>query len=354
MIPIGRGQRELIIGDRQTGKTAIALDTIINQKGGDVICIYVAIGQKRSTVAQVVKTLEDYGAMEYTIVVAATASDPAPMQYIAPYSGLRHGRVLPRQRAATRCASTTIFPSTPRPTARSRCCCAVRRDAKPIPATCSICTAACWSAPPSCQRRQGRRLAHRAAVHRNAGRRRFGLHSDQRHFDHRRPDLPGSRPVQLQRAAGHQRRHLGQPRGRQRADQGHEAGGRHACAWTWRSTASWPPSRSSARDLDKASQAQLNRGQRLVEILKQGQYQPLPVEKQMLIIFAGTNGLSGRSPGGAVPQVRRGAVPVRGQRAPRRCSTRSARRRCSTTRCAPRSTRCSKEFKERFVAERKS
>ena len=149
MIPIGRGQRELIIGDRQTGKTAIALDTIINQKGGDVICIYVAIGQKRSTVAQVVKTLEDYGAMEYTIVVSASASDPAPMQYLAPFSGLRHGRVLPRQRHATRSASTTIFPSTPRPIAKSRCCCAVRRDAKRIPATCSICTAACWSAPPS-------------------------------------------------------------------------------------------------------------------------------------------------------------------------------------------------------------
>ena len=91
MIPIGRGQRELIIGDRQTGKTAVALDTIINQKGGDVICIYVAIGQKRSTVAQVVKTLEEYGAMEYTIVVSATASDPAPMQYIAPYSGCAMG-----------------------------------------------------------------------------------------------------------------------------------------------------------------------------------------------------------------------------------------------------------------------
>ena len=91
MIPIGRGQRELIIGDRQTGKTTVALDTIINQKGGDVICIYVAIGQKRSTVAQVVKTLEDYGAMEYTIVVAATASDPAPMQYIAPYAGCAIG-----------------------------------------------------------------------------------------------------------------------------------------------------------------------------------------------------------------------------------------------------------------------
>src|SRR6202022_4488030 len=91
MIPIGRGQRELIIGDRQTGKTAVALDTIINQRGGDVVCIYVAVGQKRSTVAQVVKTLEDYGAMEYSIIVAATASDPAPMQYIAPYSGCAMG-----------------------------------------------------------------------------------------------------------------------------------------------------------------------------------------------------------------------------------------------------------------------
>jgi F-type H+-transporting ATPase subunit alpha len=91
MIPIGRGQRELIIGDRQTGKTTVALDAIINQKGGDVICIYVAIGQKRSTVAQVVKTLETYGAMEYSIVVAATASDPAPMQYLAPYAGCAIG-----------------------------------------------------------------------------------------------------------------------------------------------------------------------------------------------------------------------------------------------------------------------
>src|SRR5918995_382828 len=91
MVPIGRGQRELIIGDRQTGKTAVALDTIINQKGKDVICIYVAIGQKASTVAQVVKTLQDFGAMEYTIVVKATASDPAAMQFLAPYSGAAMG-----------------------------------------------------------------------------------------------------------------------------------------------------------------------------------------------------------------------------------------------------------------------
>src|SRR5262249_35513961 len=91
MVPIGRGQRELIIGDRQTGKTAVATDTIINQKGQDVICIYNAIGQKQSTIAQVVKTLEEAGAMEYTIVVAAAASDPAPLLYISPYSACTIG-----------------------------------------------------------------------------------------------------------------------------------------------------------------------------------------------------------------------------------------------------------------------
>jgi len=91
MIPIGRGQRELIIGDRQTGKTAIAIDTIINQKGKDVICIYVAIGQKNSTVAYIVKILEDYGAMDYSIVVSASASEPSSLQYLAPYSGCAIG-----------------------------------------------------------------------------------------------------------------------------------------------------------------------------------------------------------------------------------------------------------------------
>jgi F-type H+/Na+-transporting ATPase subunit alpha len=91
MVPIGRGQRELIIGDRQTGKTAVALDAIINQKGKDVICIYVAVGQKQSTVAQVIKTLQDFGAMDYSVVVSATASDPAAMQYLAPYAGVAIG-----------------------------------------------------------------------------------------------------------------------------------------------------------------------------------------------------------------------------------------------------------------------
>jgi len=91
MIPIGRGQRELIIGDRQTGKTAIVVDTILNQKNSGVVCIYVAIGQKNSTVAQVVKSLEDFGAMAYTTVVAATASDPSALQYLAPYAGCAMG-----------------------------------------------------------------------------------------------------------------------------------------------------------------------------------------------------------------------------------------------------------------------
>ncbi len=91
MIPIGRGQRELIIGDRQTGKTAVAIDAILNSRGKDLICIYVAIGQKRSTVAQVIATLERHGALDYTLVVAATASDPAPMQYLAPYAGCAIG-----------------------------------------------------------------------------------------------------------------------------------------------------------------------------------------------------------------------------------------------------------------------
>ena len=271
MIPIGRGQRELIIGDRQTGKTAIALDTIINQKGGDVICIYVAIGQKRSTVAQVVKTLEDYGAMEYTIVVAATASDPAPMQYLAPYSGCAMGEYfrdtgghalciyddLSKHAAAYREISLLLR----RPPGREAF--PGRRVLSPQPPA---------GARGQAQRRAGRRIADGPAVHRNAGRRRFGVHSDQRDFDHRRPDLPRTGPVQLQRPARHQRRHLGQPRRRQRADQGDAAGGRHACAWTWRSTARWRPSRSSARIWTRLRTAQLNRGSRLVEILKQGQY----------------------------------------------------------------------------------
>ena len=195
MIPIGRGQRELIIGDRQTGKTAIILDTILNQRGGDMICIYCAIGQKRSTVAQVIKTLTDNGAMDYTIVVVASATEPATMQYIAPFAACAIGEYFRDSQASRRLFLRRSFearavlpgdfasvaPSTgPRGLSRRRV----------LPAF------AASGARGKIERRAGRRFAHGAACHRNAGRRRFGVHSDQRHFDHRRPDLSRSRFVQ--------------------------------------------------------------------------------------------------------------------------------------------------------------
>ena len=153
MIPIGRGQRELIIGDRQTGKTTIATDTILNQKGKDVICIYVAIGQKRSTVAQIVNNLTAEGAMDYTIVVSATASELAPMQYIAPYAGCTMGEHfmhqgkdvlviyddLSKHAVAYRAISLLIR----RPPGREA-----------YPATCSISTPGFWSVLPICPRRR--------------------------------------------------------------------------------------------------------------------------------------------------------------------------------------------------------
>ena len=149
MIPIGRGQRELIIGDRQTGKTAIALDTIINQKGGDMICIYVAIGQKRSTVAQVVKTLEDYGAMEYTIVVSRLGFRSGPHAVHRAVRRLRHGRILPRPRQTRAVHLRRSFQAR---RGLSRNLAAAAPSARPrglSRATFSTCTAACWNAPPS-------------------------------------------------------------------------------------------------------------------------------------------------------------------------------------------------------------
>ena len=140
MIPIGRGQRELIIGDRQTGKTAVAIDTIINQKGQNVICVYVAIGQKRSTVAQVVKTLQENGAMEYTIVVSASASDPAPMQYLAPYAGCAIGEYFRDNEAARALHLRRLVETRGGLPGNFASCSAVRRDVKPIQATCSIST----------------------------------------------------------------------------------------------------------------------------------------------------------------------------------------------------------------------
>ncbi len=145
MIPIGRGQRELIIGDRQTGKTAIAIDAIINQKDTDVYCFYVAVGQKQSTVAQVHRTLEEHGAMEYTTIISASASEPAPMLFIAPYAGCSMAEHLMWQGKHTLVIYDDL--SKQANAYRScRCCCVVRPDAKPSPATCSTCTAACSSA----------------------------------------------------------------------------------------------------------------------------------------------------------------------------------------------------------------
>ena len=150
MIPIGRGQRELIIGDRQTGKTALAIDTIINQKGKDLICIYVAIGQKKAAVARTVALLERNGAMEHTIVVIAAADESASLQYIAPYAGCAIGEEF-MELAAMRSSSMTIFRNMPGLIARFRFFCAARLGVKLIRAIFSTCILVCSNAPPAWQ-----------------------------------------------------------------------------------------------------------------------------------------------------------------------------------------------------------
>ena len=241
MIPIGRGQRELIIGDRGTGKTAIAVDTIINQKGTGVVCVYVAIGQKQSTVASVVERLRQAGALEYTIVVVSSASDSAPLQFLAPYAGCalaeyfmyEEGKPtlcvyddLSKQATAYRQMSLVLR----RPPGRE----AYPGDVFYVHSR-LLERAAKISTDPEKTKidpaHQGAgRLAHGAADHRDAGRRRVGVHPDQRHLDHRRPDLPHDRPVLRQRPPRGRRRHQRQPRRRQRADQGDEAGRRPAAS----------------------------------------------------------------------------------------------------------------------------
>jgi F-type H+/Na+-transporting ATPase subunit alpha len=289
MIPIGRGQRELIIGDRQTGKTAVALDTIINQKGGDVICIYVAIGQKRSTVAQVVKTLEDFGAMEYTIVVAATASDPAPMQYIAPYSG---------------CAMGEFFRDTKR-----HALCIYDDLSKHAAAYREI--SLLLRRPPGREAYPGdvfylhSRLLERAAklndekgggsltalpiIETQAGDisayiptnvisitdGQIFLLADLFNSDVRPAIDVG---LSVSRVGGSaQIKAMRQVAGSLRLDLAQ-----------YRELAAFALFGS---ELDKASQQQLSRGKRLVEVLKQPQYKPVPVEKQVVIIYAGTSGM---------------------------------------------------------------
>ena len=229
MIPIGRGQRELIIGDRQTGKTAIAVDTIINQKGQDLICIYVAIGQKQSTVAQVVAQLEEHGAMEHTIVVAASASDPAPLQYLAPYAGVAMGEEFMDNGRDALCVYDDLSKHA---WAYRQVSLLMRRppgrEAYPGDIFYSHSPPAGARGAP--ERGERRRLADGAAGDRDAGRRRVRLHPDQRDLDHRRPDLPADRPVQPGPAARGERRHQRLARGRQCPDQGHAPGRRQAAA----------------------------------------------------------------------------------------------------------------------------
>ena len=245
MVPIGRGQRELIIGDRQTGKTAVAIDAILNQKDTGVICIYNAIGQKQSTVAQVVRTLEEADAMRYTIVVAATASDPAPLLYISPVLRVHDGRVLPRQRPPR--AGRLRRPVEARAVVpRDFAAAAPAAGPRGVPGRRLLPALAPARARGEAEQRARRRLADGAADHRDAGRRPVGLHPDQRHLDHRRADLPRVGPVPPGRPA---RRSTSATRCRASAARrrSRRCGRSPArCGSTSRSTASSRRSRSSA------------------------------------------------------------------------------------------------------------
>ncbi|HEY1756634.1 MAG TPA: F0F1 ATP synthase subunit alpha [Bryobacteraceae bacterium] len=289
MIPVGRGQRELIIGDRQTGKTTVAIDTILNQKGGDVICIYVAIGQKRSTVAQVVKTLEDYGAMAYTIVVAATASDPAPMQYLAPYSGCAIGEYFRDSKRHALCvyddlskhaaAYREISLLLRRPPGReafpgdvfylhSRL---LERAAKLSADN----GGGSLTALPFIETQAGDVSAYIPTNVISITDGQIYLESDLFNANVRPAINVG---ISVSRVGGNaQIKAMRQVAGSLRLDLAQ-----------YRNLAAFAQMGS---DLDKASMAQITRGARMVEILKQGQYSPIPVEKQVLIIYAGTNGV---------------------------------------------------------------
>jgi len=288
MIPIGRGQRELIIGDRQTGKTAIALDAIINNKGQNLICIYVAIGQKRSTVAQVVKTLEDNGAMDYTVVVVASASDPAPMQYIAPYAGTaiaeyfrdskRHALVIYDDLSKHAAAYREISLLLRRPPGReaypgdvfylhSRL---LERSSK----LSDKLGGGSITSLPVIETQAGDVSAY---IPTNV----ISITDGQIFLE---ADLfnSGVRPavnvgISVSRvgfsAAIKAMKQVGSSLKLELAQ--------------YRELAAFAQFGS---DLDKATQNQLNRGARLVELLKQDQFEPLPFSKQILAIYAGTNG----------------------------------------------------------------
>ena len=299
MIPIGRGQRELIIGDRQTGKTAVALDTIINNKGNNLICIYNAIGQKRSSIAQVVKILSDAGAMEYTIVVAASASEPAPMQYISPYAACamgeyfrdtkRHALVIYDDLSKHAASYREISLLLRRPPGReaypgdvfylhSRL---LERAAK----LSDKMGGGSLTALPIIETQAGDVSAY---IPTNV----ISITDGQIFLE---TDLfnSGVRPavnvgISVSRVGG----------SAQIKAMRQVAGSLKLELAQYRELAAFAQFGS---DLDKATQAQLNRGQRLVEVLKQKQFSPLPFSKQILIIYAGTSGFFDDLP---VDQVR--------------------------------------------------
>src|SRR5246500_4783681 len=288
MIPIGRGQRELLIGDRQTGKTAVALDTIINSAKNNLICIYCAVGQKRSSVAQVVQALEEAGAMAYTIVVAATASEPAPMQYLAPFAACamgeyfrdsgRHALVIYDDLSKHAAAYREISLLLRRPPGReafpgdvfylhSRL---LERAAKLNNEK----GGGSLTALPFIETQAGDVSAY---IPTNV----ISITDGQIYLE---ADLfnSGIRPainvgLSVSRVGGN-----AQIRAMRQV-----AGGLRLSLAQYRALAAFAQMGS---ELDKASTAQLVRGSRMVEILKQGQYSPLPVEKQVAIIYAGTNG----------------------------------------------------------------
>jgi F-type H+-transporting ATPase subunit alpha len=288
MVPIGRGQRELIIGDRQTGKTAVAIDAIINQRGKDVICIYNAIGQKQSTVAQVVRTLEEADAMGYTIVVAATASDPAPMLYIAPYSACaigeffrdsgRHALVVYDDLSKHAQAYREISLLLRRPPGReaypgdvfylhSRL---LERAAKLN----NDQGGGSLTALPIIETQAGDLSAYIPTNVISITDGQIFLESDLFHQGVRPAINVGNSVSRVGGSA--QIKAMRQVAGSLRLDLAQ-----------YRELAAFAQFGS---DLDKATQAQLNRGRRLVEILKQPQYQPLAVEKQVIIVYAATKG----------------------------------------------------------------
>jgi len=288
MIPIGRGQRELIIGDRQTGKTAIAVDTIINQKGKDVICIYVAIGQKNSTIAYIVKALEEYGAMDYSIVVSSSASDPSPLQYLAPYSGCaigeyfrdkgKHALVVYDDLSKHAASYREISLLLRRPPGRE----AFPGDVFYLHSR-LLERAAKYS-----EEKGGGSLTALPIIETQAGdvsgyipTNVISITDGQIYLE---PELfnAGVRPainigISVSRVGGHaQIKAMKQVAGKLRLDL---AQYRELVTFAQFGT-----------ELDKTSQAQLERGKRLTEILKQKQYSPLPVELQILIIYAGNRG----------------------------------------------------------------